>query len=84
MKFKIRNTDWFKRREPTKEIKPVSVKVDSLQLIDNYKCDMEVLYDDGEVYILSGRVNSNDIKGTWTVHGINFNGLSVLADIIEE
>lgn len=83
MKLKIRELSWYKRREPTEEMKPVSVTVDDLQLIQNHRCDMCVLYDDGNTYLLGGRVSQNDITGKWTVHGINPHGLSTLVDIIE-
>ena len=82
MIFKIRKLDWYKRRKPTKKIQPVSVNVDNVQLIDNYRCVMCVLYNDGVVYQLSGRVNVNDITGRWTVHGINPHGLATLVEII--
>lgn len=80
MKLTIRQLSWYKRREPTKEIQPVSVEVDDLQLIDNHSCKMHVLYDDGNTYELSGRVNVNHV-GKWTVHGLNPHGLSCLVDI---
>lgn len=95
MKLTIRQLSWYKRREPTKEIYPVSVEVDDLQLIDNHSCKMHVLYDDGNTYELSGRVSVSYIyaldgtvkKGTvgkWTVHGLNPHGLSCLVDIEED
>ena len=94
MKLKIRKLSWYKRREPTKELEPVSVEVDDLQLIDNHTCKMSVLYDDGNTYELAGRVNvsytygldGKPKKGTvgkWTVHGLNPHGLSCLVDITE-
>lgn len=83
MKLKVRELSWFKRREPTKEIRPVSVEVDNLQLVENHRCEMIVLYDNGIKYTLSGRVSQNDITGKWTVHGINPYGLSTLVDIEE-
>lgn len=43
---------------------------------------MYVLYNDGAIYELSGRVNVNDITGRWTVHGINPHGLATMVDII--
>ena len=82
MKLIIRELDWFKRREPTKRIKPVTVQVTDLQLVDNHYCTMHVLYDDGVTYDLTGRVSKNDITGKWTVHGINPKGLSTLVDIV--
>lgn len=81
MKLKIRKLSWYKRRKPTVEIQPVAVNVADLQLVDNHRCDMWVLYDDGVVYALSGRVNVNDITGRWTVHGINPYGLATMVDI---
>lgn len=84
MKLKIRKLDWYKRRQPVKKIQPVSVNVDDLQLIDNHRCTMYALYDDGVTYTLSGRVNVNDQTGKWTVHGTNPHGLATLVDIIEE
>jgi len=84
MKLEIRKTSWFKRRVPTKEIEAVSVEIEDLKLIDNHKCTMKVVYDDGKTYELSGRVNLNDIKGTWTVAGNNPHGLMTMVDIIEE
>lgn len=83
MKLEIRKLSWYKRREPTKEIQPVSVEVDDLQLIDNHSCKMSVLYDDGNTYELSGRVNVNHV-GKWTVQGINPHGLSCLVDIEQD
>ncbi len=83
MKLKIRTQSWYKRREPTKEIQPIEVKVEDLQLVSNHKCVMQVLYDDGNWYELGGRVSQNDITGKWTVHGINPHGLSTLVDIEE-
>ncbi len=83
MKYKIRELSWYKRREPTKEAKPVSVEVEDLQLVDNHMCKMRATYDDGNIYDLTARVCLNDIKGIWTVHGIDHQGHSVLCDIIE-
>jgi len=94
MKLTIRKLSWYKRREPTKEIEPVSVVVDDLQLVSNHRCVMHVLYDDGNTYALSGRVSvsyiysldgkvKKDIVGKWTVHGLNPHGLSCLVDITE-
>ena len=83
MKYEIRELSWYKRREPTKEAKPVSVKVDDLQLVINHVCAMHAIYDDGNTYELGARVHFNDIKKTWTVHGIDHLGHSVLCDIIE-
>jgi hypothetical protein len=45
---------------------------------------MTAYYDDGSVFQLNARVNQNDIKGTWTVHGIDHLGHSVLVDIVDE
>ena len=83
MKLEIRTLSWYKRREPTKEIQPVEVRVEDLQLIQNHYSTMHVLYDDGNWYELNGRVCQNDITGKWTIHGINPKGLSCLVDISE-
>ena len=74
---------WFKRREPTQDIKPVSVTVDNLKLEQNCYCEMKVLYSDDNVYTFDGRVSQNDITGKWTIQGMNPHGLSTLVDIEE-
>ena len=84
MEFKIRDTSWFKRRDPVEEIKPVTVTVSNLELTNNHMCEMLATYDDGNTYKLSARVNQNPITEKWTVHGINHFGLSTLVDIIEQ
>ena len=73
---------WYKRRTPTKELLPVRVDhVHDFQLIHNHACEMGVLCDDGNLYILSARVQQNQMKKErWTVHGLNPHGLSVLVD----
>ena len=85
MKLNIRNTSWFKRRDPHeahKEIQPVlAIVPDDMKLENNHMCKMLVYYDDDNGYLLSARVNQNPITGNWTIHGINHNGLSTLADI---
>jgi len=83
MKLKIRDTSWFKRREPIKEIQPVTVSIYGLELTNDHMCEMMATYDDGNTYKLSARVNQNAITGNWTVHGINHKGLSTLVDVIE-
>ncbi|KKL14965.1 hypothetical protein LCGC14_2510370 [marine sediment metagenome] len=75
--------DWFKRRLPTVEAQPVEVKIPEIQLEENFKCDMIVTYDDGNVLTLSGRVNQNDVKETWAIHGIDHQGNQCMVDIIE-
>lgn len=84
MEFKIRNTDWFKRRLPIPLPKPIDVNIHGLKLEQDHHCRMTAYYDDGSVYLLNARVNQNDIKKTWTVHGIDHLGHSVLVDIIED
>ena len=83
MKLKIRDTSWFKRREQTKEIKPVTVTISNLILENDHMCEMMATYDDDVTYKLSARVNQNAITGKWTVHGINHTGLSTLVDVVE-
>jgi len=83
MKFIIREMSWFKRRTPAAEPKPVSIVVTSLELVSNHSCEMVATYDNGKTYQLGARVQRNDIKGTWTVNGLDGYGHSVLCDIIE-
>ena len=83
LKLVCRKMDWYKRRIPVKTLEPVSVEIDDLQLINNHRCIMTVLYEDGIYYELSGRVNRNDQSGKWVVHGIDPHGKSVLMDIEE-
>ena len=83
MEFRIRKTNWYKRREPHKEIEPVLALVpDDMKLENNHMCKMVVFYDDDDSYVLSARVNQNEQTGNWTIHGINHTGLSTLVDII--
>jgi len=84
MKYNIREMSWYKRRTPTKELTPIEVvEVTDLQLIDNHETHMFVKCDDGETYDLSAKVQYT-MKGTWTIHGLNPHGLSVLVDLEEE
>jgi len=71
MEYKIRQLDWFKRREPTKSQQPVKVEIDNMEYEKNTYCDMTVEFDDGEVCVFDGRVQHNDIKDIWTVHGFS-------------
>ncbi len=85
MKYNIREMSWYKRRAPTKELLAEKViDITDLQLIHNHACEMEVLCDDGNLYILNARVHHNKIKDTWTVQGLNATGLSVVVDLEEE
>jgi hypothetical protein len=81
MNLKIRKMDWYKRRLPTKDPKPIKSIVKYLEFIENYICIMTVTYDDGNVYDLTARVNQNKILKTWTVHGIDSKGHTCLCDI---
>ncbi len=81
MKFKIRHMDWFKRRIPTPEPKPIEVEIPDIQLEENFSCDMYVTYDDGFTHTLTGRVKQNDVKKTWTIHGIDHKGHQCMVDI---
>ena len=74
---------WFKRRPPTREIRPIHVDIPDLELSENFKCSMLVTYDNGEKIMLSGRVNQNPIKKTWAVHGIDTKGHQCMVDIVE-
>ena len=83
MEYKIRHLDWFKRRIPTKDPRPVKVEIKNIELVINSYCDMTVEFDDGNVYEFNGRVQHNEVKGTWTVHGFNPHGQQCFVDIIE-
>ena len=74
---------WFKRREPTKDPQPVKVEIKNIELIKNSYCNMIVEFDDGNVYEFDGRVQHNEIKDTWTVHGFNHHGQQCFVDIVE-
>ncbi len=84
MKFEIRNTEWAKRRIPTKDIKAVSVEVIGFEKVDNGKCIMNATYDNGETYELTARINLNDILDKWTVTGYDPHGKMVMCDVIED
>ncbi len=86
MEFKIRKTDWYKRRVPVKEIEPEEVtEITGFELKDNHRCIMYVRYSDGVVYELTGRVYENtQVRGKWAVQGINAHGKMVIVDILEE
>ena len=71
MEYKIRQLDWFKRREPTKIPQPVKVEIENIEYEKNTYCDMTVEIDDGVVCEFNGRVQHNDIKDIWTVHGFS-------------
>ncbi len=83
MKYNIRHLDWFKRRIPTQDPRPVKVEIENIELVLNSRCKMIVEFDDGNVYEFDGRVQHNEIKDTWTVHGFNHHGQQCFVDIIE-
>ena len=84
MEYKIRQLDWFKRREPTKIPQPVKVEIDNIELVKNTYCNMTVEYDDGEVFVFDGRVQHNEIKDVWTVHGFSSgSGRQCFVDVVE-
>jgi len=84
MEYKIRHLDWYKRRLPIKNPQPVKVEIDNIELEKNTYCDMTVEFDDGEVFEFDGRVQYNDIKDTWTVHGFSSDsGRQCFVDVIE-
>lgn len=86
MKFNIRATEqsYFKRRLPTKGQTILSVTVTGFDKVSNHTCIMNATYDDGKTYELTGRINLNSIKGTWTVTGYNPHGKMVICDVIED
>jgi len=83
MKFHIREMSWYKRRTPTHEPKAINVTIQGLILERGHICDMIAEYDDGNLHSLTAQVQQNDIKGTWTVQGLDAKGHSVLVDITE-
>ncbi len=83
MKYEIREMDWYKRRTPTPEPKAINVTIEGLVLTSGHTCAMIAEYDDGNSYPLTAHVQRNDIKGTWTVQGLDAKGHSVLVDITE-
>lgn len=84
MEYKIRHLSWYKRRLPTQDPQPVKVEIDNIELEKNTYCDMTVEYDDGETFEFNGRVQYNEIKETWTVHGFSSaSGRQCFVDIIE-
>ena len=84
VEYRIRQLSWFKRRIPTKEPVPTHVEISDIELVENSYCNMVVTYDDGNVYEFEGRVNHNEIKDTWTVHGFDSKGHQCFVDIIDE
>ena len=84
MEYKIRNLNRYKRRLPTQDPQPVKVEIDNIELEKNTYCDMTVEYDDGEVFVFNGRVQHNEIKDVWTVHGFSSDsGRQCFVDIVE-
>lgn len=83
MEYKIRNLSWHKRRIPTVEPEPVNVEISDLELVNNSYCKMIVRFDDDNVYTFDGRVNYNDVKHTWTVHGFDPYGHQCFVDVIK-
>ena len=85
MEYSIRQLSWFKRREPTQDPQPVKVEIDNIELVVNSYCDMTVEYDDGEVFEFDGRVQYNDVKDVWTVHGFSSDsGRQCFVDVIND
>jgi hypothetical protein len=78
MKYKIRNTDWAKRRVGTPHPEIEKVEVPNLKKEKNYFCDMIVTYKSGEIKTYPSRVIQNQIKKTWCLDGMH-----VVIDIIE-
>tara|TARA_R110001583_G_scaffold131248_1_gene282935 strand:+ start:2626 stop:2898 length:273 start_codon:yes stop_codon:yes gene_type:complete len=70
--FKIVPANWFKRRTPRPEPKPVNViKIDGFKLMKNHLCRMHVKFDNGEVREFLSRVIYSDINGKWLVDGMH-------------
>jgi len=86
MKFKMRNTDWTKRRRPDDDHPTVvDFKVTGFEKVNNGRCEMFVMYNNGEHYDLTARININELAtpNRWTVHGMDALGHSLLVELVE-
>jgi hypothetical protein len=71
-KFEIVPANWFKRRTPRPEPKPIKVvKIDDFQLVENHFCTMHVEYDDGNVKEYLSRVMFSEYSEKWLVDGMH-------------
>ncbi|WP_258807696.1 hypothetical protein [Pseudidiomarina sp. CB1] len=84
MPFVIQELNWYKRRKPNAESKPVDVEVEDFKLEKNHFCKIHVIFDDGGRATLQGRVTQNPVTGAWSVNGINAKGQSVSALYVED
>ncbi len=81
--FQIEPMNWQKRRvERVKPPQPISATVNGFALVAETKCDVFVLYDDGETRALKGRVLFNEIKDCWRISAIANGGWSVFINVI--
>ena len=72
IKFKIIPANWFKRRTPRPEPKPVKVtKIDNFKFEKNHFCQMYIEYDNGEVRDFLSRVIHNEMNKKWLVDGMH-------------
>lgn len=87
MKFKVRETSWSMRREPTEGLpKVVAFEITGFKLQDYASCTVFALMSDGEQLTLDAKVHQNKVYGSnlpdkWTVQALNSNGVSVLIDV---
>lgn len=84
MTFVIQQLDWYKRRKPELMPKPVSVEVPDFRKEINHFCEIQVVFDTGDIVTMKGRVTQNPITGIWSVHGINSQGQSISARYVED
>jgi hypothetical protein len=82
-KFELMPQDWYKRREKTPEASVIKIDVIGFRKIENSNCIMHVKYDNDEHVTLGAIVQHNPGANRWTVHGLNEQGISVLARLVE-
>lgn len=75
--FEIQHLNWHKRRAPTTEPQPTSIRCDNFKKEENHFCEVYVQYDDGVERKLLGRVIHNQIKGHWAINAIANGGFNV-------
>ena len=96
-KFEEQKQSWFKRRDPSRDLKKVLEKFEVIDFekISGHRCQMKVTIN-GEEMILTARVTVNETyemmddgstkvhEHGWGVQGTNPHGISVNLKLIEE
>jgi len=78
MNFIIRHTSWFKRRQPTIQLKPVSATIPDYKQERDHFCTMHVTYEDGSKKTYNSRVLQNPVTKKWCVDGMH-----VIVDVVD-